>query len=84
VLVVEPLGSHNLVTLQVGSAQLKATTRPDERLERDQDVTVVIDVARIRWMDADREVALAARDAIDAEIEHGAPTPEETDAGSAG
>ena len=82
VLVVEPLGSHNLVTLQVGAEQLKATTRPDERLERDQEVTVVIDVERIRWMDAEREVALDARDAIDSEREHGAPTPEERDAGS--
>jgi multiple sugar transport system ATP-binding protein len=82
VLVVEPLGSHNLVTLQVGSEQLKATTRPDEGLERNQEVTVGIDVARIRWMDAEREVALEARDEADIDLEHGAPTPEERDAGS--
>ncbi|MGH2445882.1 MAG: ABC transporter ATP-binding protein [Candidatus Limnocylindria bacterium] len=50
VLVVEPLGSHNLVTLQVGAEQLKATTRPDERLGRDQEVGVSIDAARIRWL----------------------------------
>jgi multiple sugar transport system ATP-binding protein len=82
VLVVEPLGSHNLVTLQVGGEQLKATTRPDQRFERDQDVTVVIDVERIRWMDAEREVALDAGEAVDPDRDHGAPTPEERDAGS--
>jgi multiple sugar transport system ATP-binding protein len=75
VLVVEPLGSHNLVTIQVGAAQLKATTRPEERLDRDQDIRVVIDPARIRWMDAGREVAFAAE--ADLDVPHGPPTPEE-------
>jgi multiple sugar transport system ATP-binding protein len=82
VLLVEPLGSHNLITLQVGGEQLKATTRPDLRFERGQEVAVVIDVERIRWMDAEREVALDAADAVDADQDHGAPTPEERDAGS--
>jgi multiple sugar transport system ATP-binding protein len=84
VLVVEPLGSHNLVTLQLGDEQLKATTRPDERFERDQDVTVAIDVERIRWMDAEREVALDAEGAVDTDLDHGAPTAAERDAGSVG
>ena len=82
VLVVEPLGSHNLVTLQIGDEQLKAATRPDERLERDQEVAVVIDAARIRWLDAERGVALAEREAAPADIDHGPPTAEERDAGS--
>src|SRR5450759_2580912 len=60
VLVVEPLGSHNLVTLQVGAEQLKATTRPDERFERDQEVGLRVDPARIRWLDTEREVAIGA------------------------
>jgi len=84
VLVVEPLGSHNLVTLQVGGEQLKAITRPDERLELDQEVGVGIDPARIRWLDAEREVALTD----DAEAGPGAglgpPTPEERDAAPPG
>jgi multiple sugar transport system ATP-binding protein len=50
VLVVEPLGSHNLVTLQIGDEQLKAITRPEERLEVDAIVPVVIDGSRIRWI----------------------------------
>jgi len=58
VLVVEPLGSHNLVTLAIGDKQLKATTRPDERLERNQKVGVRIDPRRIRWLDAEHGMAL--------------------------
>jgi multiple sugar transport system ATP-binding protein len=77
VLVVEPLGSHNLVTLQLGDEQLKATTRPDERLERDQPVSVAIDASRIRWLDAEREVALGAEVIGEPIAGHGLPTPEE-------
>jgi multiple sugar transport system ATP-binding protein len=77
VLVVEPLGSHNLVTLQLGDEQLKATTRPDERLERDQPVGVAIDASRIRWLDAEREVALGAEVIGEPIAGHGPPTPEE-------
>jgi multiple sugar transport system ATP-binding protein len=77
VLVVEPLGSHNLVTLQLGEEQLKATTRPDERLERDQPVGVTIDASRIRWLDPDREVALGAEVIGEPVAGHGLPTPEE-------
>ncbi len=54
VLVVEPLGSHNLVTLQLGDEQLKAITRPDQQVEVDAVVPVRIDAARIRWI---RDVA---------------------------
>jgi multiple sugar transport system ATP-binding protein len=82
VLVVEPLGSHNLVTLQVGDEQLKAATRPNDRLERDQEVAVVIDPKRIRWLDAELGVALAERDALATDVDHGPPTAEERDAGS--
>ena len=77
VLVVEPLGSHNLVTLQLGPEHLKAITRPDERLERDAEVGVRIDASRIVWMDAEREVALGADEQTDPAARHGPPTPEE-------
>ncbi|HET7677818.1 MAG TPA: ABC transporter ATP-binding protein [Candidatus Limnocylindrales bacterium] len=53
VLVVEPLGSHHLVTLRIGDEQLKATTRPDVSLERDAVVPVRIDPRRIRWLPTD-------------------------------
>jgi multiple sugar transport system ATP-binding protein len=52
VLVVEPLGSHNLVTLALGEARVKATTRPDHAIEPDEDVSLAIDARRIRWLDA--------------------------------
>jgi len=76
VLVVEPLGSHNLVTLRVGDEQLKATTRPDATLARDQEVGVVIDPARIRWLDAERGLAIDAAEAGPG-AGQGAPRPDE-------
>ena len=84
VLVVEPLGSHNLVTVQIGDEQLKATTRPDERPDRDQEVGVTIDATRIRWLDAEREVAIGEADALAVDVPHGPPTPEEREAGIGG
>jgi multiple sugar transport system ATP-binding protein len=84
VLVVEPLGSHNLVTLQMGAEQLKATTRPEVRLERDQEVSLVIDASRIRWLDAERGIALADAAVADPETDHGPPTPDERDAAPPG
>jgi multiple sugar transport system ATP-binding protein len=59
-LVVEPLGSHNLVTLQLGEQQLKATTRPDERIAIDDEVALQFDAGRIRWLDRDTGVAVDA------------------------
>jgi multiple sugar transport system ATP-binding protein len=76
VLVIEPLGSHNLVTLRVGDAQLKATTRPDAVLAVDQEVGIVIDPSRIRWLDPDRGLAIDAAEAGPG-AGLGAPRPEE-------
>jgi multiple sugar transport system ATP-binding protein len=50
-LVVEPLGSHNLVTLDLDGQMLKATTRPDLIPAKDVEVGLRIDGARIRWLD---------------------------------
>ncbi len=50
-LVVEPLGSHNLVTIDVDGQLVKATTRPDVTIGRDVDVGLRIDSSRIRWLD---------------------------------
>ncbi len=57
-LVVEPLGSHNLITLALGAARVKATTRPDEAVQPDEQVALVIDARRIRWLDAETGVAI--------------------------
>jgi multiple sugar transport system ATP-binding protein len=76
VLVVEPLGSHNLVTLQVGDTRLKATTRPDEVLAPDQEVGILIDDTRVRWLDPDKGVAIDA-ESVGPGAGLGAPRPEE-------
>jgi multiple sugar transport system ATP-binding protein len=81
VLVVEPLGSHNLVTLRLGQELLKATTRPDARLAPDQEVGLVVDAGRIRWLDAEAGIAIDAQDA-GAGAGLGAPTSGERDAGT--
>jgi multiple sugar transport system ATP-binding protein len=52
-LVIEPLGSHNLVTLALGEARIKATTRPDDTLQPDEEVRLGIDARRIRWIDSE-------------------------------
>jgi multiple sugar transport system ATP-binding protein len=78
VLVVEPLGSHNLVTLQIGDARLKATTRPDEMVTPDQEVGILIDGARVRWLDPDGGLAIEA-EAAGPGAGQGAPKPEEQD-----
>jgi multiple sugar transport system ATP-binding protein len=70
VLVVEPLGSHNLVTLALGDARVKATTRPDRAIEFDEDVSLAIDGRRIRWLDAETGTAIGP-----APEPHAAATP---------
>jgi multiple sugar transport system ATP-binding protein len=80
VLVMEPLGSHNLVTLQVGGEQLKAITRPDERYQRDQEVGVTIDASRIRWLDVERGLAVGGEVEAGPGAGLGAPTLAERDA----
>jgi multiple sugar transport system ATP-binding protein len=57
-LVIEPLGSHNLVTLALGEARIKATTRPDDTIQPDEEVRLGIDVRRIRWLDAETGTAI--------------------------
>lgn len=57
-LVVEPLGSHNLITLALGEVRVKATTRPDYAIAPDEDVALAIDVRRIRWLDAESGTAI--------------------------
>jgi multiple sugar transport system ATP-binding protein len=69
-LVVEPLGSHNLVTLALGDAQLKATTRPTDPIAPDDEVHLAIDARRIRWLDADSGTAIGP-----APEHHAAATP---------
>jgi multiple sugar transport system ATP-binding protein len=52
-LVVEPLGSHNLLTLALGDNLVKATTRPDYAVGADDEVALRIDARYVRWLDAE-------------------------------
>jgi multiple sugar transport system ATP-binding protein len=57
-LVIEPLGSHNLLTLALGDTQIKATTRPDFPVAPDDEVALHIDARRIRWLDGESGEAI--------------------------
>jgi multiple sugar transport system ATP-binding protein len=60
VLVVEPLGSHNLLTVQTGDDVLKVSTRPDVFPAPDSEVWLRIEADRIRWMDRETRSAVVA------------------------
>ncbi len=53
VIVVEPLGSHNLLTVRSGEDMLKVSTSPRLFPEPDSSVWLRIEPNRIRWMDPD-------------------------------
>jgi multiple sugar transport system ATP-binding protein len=51
VLVVEPLGSQNLLTVQIGDDIVKVSTHPNFPIEPGQDVWLRFPADKIRWMD---------------------------------
>jgi len=51
VLVVEPLGSHNLLTVQVDEARVKAHTHADAAFEPGQPVWLAFPADKIRWLE---------------------------------
>lgn len=51
VLVVEPLGSHLLLTVQVGGAPLKVQTRVDFPVQPDQTIYLKLEPKQVRWFD---------------------------------
>jgi len=51
VLVVEPLGSHNLLTVQVGGERVKVNTRADAAFQPGQAIWLKLAPDKIRWMD---------------------------------
>ena len=61
VVVVEPLGSHNLLTVRVGESMLKVSARPDVFPAPDSDVWLRLEPDRIRWMDPETRTALRRR-----------------------
>jgi multiple sugar transport system ATP-binding protein len=53
VLVVEPLGSQNLLTIRIGEDIIKVSTHPDFRAAPDQDIWIRFPSDKIRWIDRD-------------------------------
>ena len=53
VLVVEPLGSQNLLTVKIGSNIVKVSTHPSFEVAPDQDVWLRFPADKIRWIDRD-------------------------------
>ena len=58
VLVVEPLGSHALVTAVVGKTAVKVQAPVDVAVKPDQAISLRFDESRVRWMDAGSGTAL--------------------------
>jgi len=53
VIVVEPLGSHNLLTVKTGDDLLKVSTPPHLFPEPDSSIWLRLEQRRIRWMDSE-------------------------------
>lgn len=51
VLVVEPLGAQNLLTIQIGGDVIKVSTHPDFPAAPDQEIWVRFPSEKIRWID---------------------------------
>jgi multiple sugar transport system ATP-binding protein len=60
VLVVEPLGSQNLLTVKIGEDLVKVSTHPTFRVEPGQNVWLRFPADKIRWVDRDNGKALYA------------------------
>ena len=58
VIVLEPLGSHNLLTVRCGEDTLKVSVQPDLFPTASSDVWLRLEPARIRWMDRDTGTAI--------------------------
>jgi multiple sugar transport system ATP-binding protein len=58
VIVLEPLGSHNLLTVRCGEDTLKVSIQPDLFPQPESDVWLRLEPSRIRWMDRDTGEAI--------------------------
>ena len=58
VLVVEPLGSQNLLTVAFGTHRIKVSTHPSFETHADADVWLRFPADSIRWIDPDTKRAL--------------------------
>jgi multiple sugar transport system ATP-binding protein len=53
VLVIEPLGAQNLLTIRIGADIIKLSTHPDFQTAPDQDIWIRFPGDKIRWIDRD-------------------------------
>ena len=60
VVVVEPLGSHTLLTARVGGEIVKVVDDPDSRIRADEEVRLAPEPHKVRWMDAESGIAVQA------------------------
>jgi multiple sugar transport system ATP-binding protein len=60
VLVVEPLGSHALLTVMVGNESIKVVAPADTALRADEEIRLAPEPHKVRWMDAASGKALTA------------------------
>ena len=60
VAVVEPLGSHALLTAMVGTTPVKVQVPIDTQVQTDQEIRLGVDPALLRWMDEGTGSALRA------------------------
>ena len=58
VLVVEPLGSQNLLTVKIGDDLVKVATHPTFRVTPGSDIWLRFPAEKIRWVDRDNGKAL--------------------------
>jgi multiple sugar transport system ATP-binding protein len=58
VIVIEPLGSHNLLTVKSGDDLLKVSTPPHLFPPLDSSIWLRLEPGRIRWMDAESGQAI--------------------------
>ena len=58
VLVVEPLGSHNLLTVRAGEERVKVNTRADAVYQPGQAIWLKLAADKIRWMDRENGQAI--------------------------
>ena len=61
-IVVEPLGSHNLLTVKTGDDLLKVSTPPHLFPEPDSSIWLRLEPRRIRWMDSETGHAIPLAD----------------------
>jgi multiple sugar transport system ATP-binding protein len=60
VLVVEPLGSHDLLTVALAGEPVKVQTRPDIGVGADDEILIRFERERVVWLDPESGRSIAA------------------------